>query len=463
MTGSGPDSDSILRQIADQAGKLGMEMCDIVGDIDDTAARVKRQAGLSQELRGEAAEASLGNERIAAAARQARAVAGRASGEVAASRGTVEASLNSIHALVEGVAGIGAQIEALRRALGDLGKIDEQIAAIAGQTSLLALNATIEAARAGEAGRGFAIVASEVKALAAQTQRATKEIAATLEALAKQADRLIADGAATATHAQTVRSGTAAIGAVIDTAGRAIAELDGEAGRIADTAQAISTSCATLVTHAEDMAKGVAESSRSLEAADGRVHRLLSVSETLIGLTAATGVAIADTPFLDAVRDAARRVGALFEAALAKGEISAADLFDRDYRPIPNSNPPQLMAAFTTFTDRVLPAIQEPLLALDGRVVFCAAVDNNGYLPTHNLKFSRPQGADPVWNAANCRNRRLFNDRTGLAAGRSTAPFLLQTYRRDMGGGQFALMKDASAPIYVQGRHWGGFRMGYKA
>jgi methyl-accepting chemotaxis protein len=121
------------------------------------------------------------------------------------------------------------------------------------------------------------------------------------------------------------------------------------------------------------------------------------------------------------------------------------------------------VARVTAFTDRALPAVQEPLLSLDARVAFCAAVDNNGYLPTHNLKFSKPQGADPVWNAANCRNRRLFNDRTGLAAGRSTAPFLLQTYRRDMGGGKFVLMKDASAPIHVEGRHWGGFRMGYTA
>jgi methyl-accepting chemotaxis protein len=109
-----------------------------------------------------------------------------------------------------------------------------------------------------------------------------------------------------------------------------------------------------------------------------------------------------------------------------------------------------------------MPAVQEPVLGLDPRVVFCAAIDRNGFLPTHNRKFSQAQGSDPVWNAANCRNRRLFNDRVGLAAGRNTKPFLLQTYRRDMGGGQFAPMKDVSAPIFVQGRHWGGVRIGYK-
>jgi methyl-accepting chemotaxis protein len=102
-------------------------------------------------------------------------------------------------------------------------------------------------------------------------------------------------------------------------------------------------------------------------------------------------------------------------------------------------------------------------MALDQRIAICAAVDENGYLPTHNQKFSQPQGSDPVWNAANCRNRRMFDDRTGLAAARDTNRFLLQTYRRDMGGGEFVLMKNVSAPIVVGGRHWGGFRIGYRA
>jgi methyl-accepting chemotaxis protein len=120
------------------------------------------------------------------------------------------------------------------------------------------------------------------------------------------------------------------------------------------------------------------------------------------------------------------------------------------------------MTRFVALTDAKLPPIQEELLSADPRITFCAAVDRNGYLPTHNLIYSRPQGPDPVWNAANCRNRRIFNDRTGLSAGRNQRQFLLQTYRRDMGGGTFVLMKDVSAPISVNGRHWGGFRIGFK-
>ena len=154
-------------------------------------------------------------------------------------------------------------------------------------------------------------------------------------------------------------------------------------------------------------------------------------------------------------------MSAALEQAVAQGRISISDLFDDKYQAVPGSNPAQVMARFVALTDELFPPVQEDLLAFDRKVVFCAAVDRNGYLPTHNLKFSQPQGADPVWNAAHSRNRRIFNDRTGLAAGRNERRFLLQTHRRDMGGGQRVLMKDLSAPITVQGRHWGGLRLAY--
>jgi methyl-accepting chemotaxis protein len=112
--------------------------------------------------------------------------------------------------------------------------------------------------------------------------------------------------------------------------------------------------------------------------------------------------------------------------------------------------------------DRLFPTVQEPTLQFSPKVVFCIAVDRNGYVATHNRQYNHPQRGDLIWDSANSRYRRIFNDRTGLASARNTRTFLLQTYRRDMGGGQFIIMKEAAAPITVQGRHWGGVRLAFK-
>ena len=178
---------------------------------------------------------------------------------------------------------------------------------------------------------------------------------------------------------------------------------------------------------------------------------------------AESGVETADAPLIRTVVETARQITATFEAAIDRGEIALADLMDENYREIPGTNPKQYMTRYVEFTDRVLPAIQDPIQGSDPRIVFCVAWARGGYLPTHNPNYRKPQGPDPVWNNANCRNRRLFEDRAvKKIAAASNKPFLLQTYRRDMGGGQFVLMKDLSAPIVIKGRHWGAFRMGFR-
>ena len=189
---------------------------------------------------------------------------------------------------------------------------------------------------------------------------------------------------------------------------------------------------------------------------------MINTSETLVQSSAALGGITDDAPFIDYACARAAQIGTALERAVTQGQISQSDLFDRTYVPIPGTSPQQVKTAYSDMLDHILRApIQEPALCFHPKVVFCAAVDVNGYLPTHNAKFSQPQCDDVVWNTAHCRNRRIFDDRVGLKAGRSMAPFLLQVYRRDMGGGDFKMMKDLSAPIIVNGRHWGGLRLAY--
>jgi methyl-accepting chemotaxis protein len=450
-----------VAKIAEHAGKLGIEICDVSGHVEEVAARATRQTDLCHGLQRSATSTMEGNQRIAAAARQMRIVADQAASDVSQSQETVRVSLADIHSLVDSVSVMAAEIETLRESLDGVSKISEEISTIARQTNLLALNAAIEAARAGESGKSFAVVAAEVKALSAKTAQATSEIGATLTRLSGQADLLMAEGSASAMRAQRVKEGTHAIGEVVSNTGKAITELSVEAEQIALQTEAIDQQCSGLESQVSEMVAGVEQSSASFTKARDQLSKLLGVSETLIELTAEAGIETPDTPFIEAVMAASQNIGRAFEQAISRGEISAADLFDHAYNPIAGTNPEQFITRYIQFADRVLPEIQEPLLALDKRVVFCAAVDTKGYLPTHNKKFSHSQGADPVWNAANARNRRIFNDRTGLASASHTKPFLLQTYRRDMGAGQYALMKDVSAPIMVAGRHWGGLRLAY--
>ena len=153
----------------------------------------------------------------------------------------------------------------------------------------------------------------------------------------------------------------------------------------------------------------------------------------------------------------------IFENGVASGAISIEDMFDTDYVEIPGSNPVQYRSKILDWADRALPPFQEAFLARDPRMAFCAMIDQNGYLPVHNKIYSHPQKpGDVAWNTANSRNRRIFNDTAGLAAGRNQRTYLVQSYARDMGNGKMVMMREIDVPVRVNGRHWGGFRTAYR-
>ncbi len=453
---------SIIQRIAEHTGGLSIEITDIAGHLNEVSDLATHQADLFKDLQERAGQMSDHNNQVAEAAAQTYQLASAAHADLDQSRRTVELSLDDIRHLAELVTTIESQVGCLGEAMARVSKVAKGIDAIAKQTNLLALNATIEAVRAGEAGRGFAVVAGEVKELAKQTQGATAEIEVTLKDLAARTRELLDKGAESKAKSEDVRRGAQAIQQVIDTMGASMSQVDHQAQRIDEAARDIGQHCTQAAEVVNHMTEEAFHSSAALREVRDRLNRMQTMSEDMVGLTAVEGIDTVDTKFINLTKATAKRISQVFETAIQEGRISATALFDRRYQPISGTNPQQYLTPYVDFTDQVLPPIQEQVLDFDKRVVFCAAVDNNGFLPTHNRKFSKPQGKDPAWNTANSRNRRLFDDRVGLAAGRNTRPFLLQTYRRDVGGGQFALMKDVSAPIYVNGRHWGGVRMGYR-
>ncbi|MCS3470910.1 methyl-accepting chemotaxis protein [Pseudomonas sp. JUb42] len=138
----------------------------------------------------------------------------------------VKETIDSIQGLVDGVMGASDQAKGLATRAQDISKVLEVIRAIADQTNLLALNAAIEAARAGEAGRGFAVVADEVRSLAQRTQNSTQEIDTMISSI--QAGTLDTVGAMqdSATHAEQTLERASSAGLALEKITVAISEIN---------------------------------------------------------------------------------------------------------------------------------------------------------------------------------------------------------------------------------------------
>lgn len=417
----------VFEGIARQASGLGREAAEVNGVLEDVAAGALAQAQTLDDAMQTIATMVDSNRRI---------------GE--ASRAGQQSLVDAHEAVLKVVSGFGETAETLSQVTESAREITQ----IALQTRLVAFNASVEAKRAGEAGRGFSVVAEAVKDLAARVEEASRQIMQTVSML----DARLA-GLSSEIDDDTKREGTFRA---------ALVRSEAKAGEVVQASVQNVRCCEDVLESVRSLAAQSHASADAIAGTRRKAEKFLELSESLIELTAESGVRSDDTPLIEAVIDTAARVSRLFEEAVDTGAITMTELFDENYVPVPGTNPPQYTTRFVALADRLLPQIQEPILKIHPKLRLCAAVDRNGYLPTHNARYSRPQGPDPVWNAANCRNRRMFNDRTGLASARNRRRFLLQTYRRDMGGGEFVYMKDLSAPIVVRGRHWGGLRFAYE-
>lgn len=462
---SGPrfeDIAEIFNQLSTRVSELGLDIAEASGVIDGVAdqADIDREAFTSFIQQIENLRAV--NEEISGEIGQSSEIARSASQEMQNSQDTVSATIASINVLVGAVEEISAQMITMNSSLENVGNIAGVINGIAKQTNLLALNATIEAARAGDAGKGFSVVASEVKALASSTTDATSQIEATLEEI-RNGFALLSDrsGAATKT-ANDVEAQASSFTEILDGSSQSLSRVDEATDRIGERMASVLEICESIIVAGGVVEENEIKAGQSLADVSKKMRQVCDAGDDLVVMAAEGGANISDASMIELVKESALAIGAVFEEGIEQGRISLADLMDRDYQEIAGTDPVQYTTKYIKFTDAVLPAIQEPILSRYENIAFCAAVDVNAYLPTHNKVFSKPQGNDPVWNAANARNRRIFNDRTGSRAGSHEKPVLLQTYLRDMGGGNFVVMKDVSAPIFVKGKHWGGLRMGYK-
>ncbi len=450
-----------LDTLARNALRLGYEIVEISGTLDAIEEDTRAQASAMSTLKIGAAAILEANQGVEESACRVKA---RAEG----SRTSLQDLINHVRKSGEATAGLSEWVTALEgrfedvsAMLDDVRKSNDLVSSIATQVNILAINAKIEAARAGDAGRSFAVVAEEVNALSKKTAKIATQISDQVKDLGGWIVNLSTETKTYCGIASSVREDAERTDEVVGQVRDRVGENQKDAEIIVAQTAAVRTASDSFGPTFAQIEESASDTSTRILSTRDRIHGLVDVSEAMVQGTFAIGGSAGDAIFIERVTKDADTLGRLLSEAVTAGKITEAALFDRTYTPIQGTQPEQMMAPFTGLTDAVFTPIQEKAAQFDDRVVFCAAIDRNGYLPTHNRKFSQPQGQDPVWNAANCRNRRIFDDRVGLKAGRNDRAFLLQVYRRDMGGGEFCMMKDLSAPIFACGKHWGGLRLAY--
>ncbi len=275
----------LVRQIAEMTTQLTGLVGEVAAQAQRSEQAMERQRHETDQVATAINEMSAAAHEVARSAQGAAEAAQQTDNEGQAAKKVVDGSIDRIHALVEDIRESGVSLDNLQQDVQSIVSVLDVIRSIAEQTNLLALNAAIEAARAGEAGRGFAVVADEVRALASRTQQSTQEIQGMIDRLqggtrdAVTAMRRSSDaGEITSEQANQAGASLDAIAQLIGTINAMNAQIASAAEEQTAVAEEINRSVhqiAVAVESVADETRQGAETSRSLAGLGERLGALV--------------------------------------------------------------------------------------------------------------------------------------------------------------------------------------------
>ena len=454
-------TENAIRAVARDCGSLSIECSDVAGYVSGVATRISENLKMLDQLEEVTTRLLTDQGRVADSTDEARLLAEQAKAKLDAGREAIDGTIEGFKGLTELVVQLGERMAGFASAMSQVQTVSSTIEAIARKTNMLALNATIEAARAGDAGRSFAVVAAEVKKLAHDTRAATSQIASTIGELTREAGAVTSEIKTGVDRSREAQKGFGQISDTVREDSEIVGMVDRQTEGIAHSTSMIQTSVDRVKAGLTDFAGDARDNGQELLSARERLQHLESMSNTMLDTLANSGAEIDDTPFILKAQDAMRAIQAAVERAIAAGEVTEDQVFDRNYKLVEGSNPAQYETGFCEVADKYVRPILDRFKGGDSRIIGSAITDVNGYLPTHLSERSHEPGPDPVWNDAHCRNKRIFMDETTRNAINSNRPALLATYRMELGD-KYIPVKNVFVPLWVNGRRWGNFELAYR-
>ncbi|WP_439862533.1 methyl-accepting chemotaxis protein [Pseudomonas antarctica] len=448
----------LTRDLSYTTSHNALSAAGVAYSVKQLAARLQSQLSAAKQIVS-SAEVMIGTEQVTSQlSRQALGAASQAHQRSTEGREVLAQSITRMHHLSQRANASRELIEALSQRSEEIQRVTLVIQSIASQTNLLALNAAIEAARAGEHGRGFAVVADEVRGLAGRTATATDEVGVMVADIQQRTAQVVEQIRQLSSDLHIGVEQVEHAGEHLQSIASLAADVEGQVNAIAQGSDTNRAQLDSLFHAVEQMRSDLSVSDHQTRQLAEAAIQMEGQAETISERLAQVGLDDYHQRIYDLAREGASRIAEQFEADVVSRRISLEHLFDRSYTPIPNTRPSKYHTRFDGYTDQVLPAIQEALLPRHEGLVFAIACTPQGYVPTHNKAFSHALTGDAEVDAVQNRTKRKFDDRTGIRCGSHQQAVLLQTYTRDTG----ELMHDLSVPIMVNGRHWGGLRLGYK-
>ncbi|WP_371920982.1 methyl-accepting chemotaxis protein [Pseudomonas sp. SJZ103] len=448
----------LTRDLSYTTSHNALSAAGVAYSVKQLAARVQSQLGAAKQIVS-SAEVMISTEKVTSQlSREALQAASQAHQRSTEGREVLAQSIIRMHQLSQRANASRELIEALSQRSEEIQRVTLVIQSIASQTNLLALNAAIEAARAGEHGRGFAVVADEVRGLAGRTATATDEVGVMVADIQQRTAQVVEQIRQLSADLHTGVEQVEHAGEHLENIAGLAAGVEGQVNEIAQGTDDNRVQLDSLFHAVEQMRSDLIVSDQQTRQLAEAAVQMEGQAETISERLAEVGLDDYHQRIYDLACEGASRIAAQFEADVQQNRISLDDLFDRSYTLIPSTSPSKYHSRFDGYTDQVLPAIQEALLPRHEGLVFAIACTPQGYVPTHNKAFSQALIGDAQVDAVQNRTKRKFDDRTGIRCGSHQQAVLLQTYTRDTG----ELMHDLSVPIMVRGRHWGGLRLGYK-